>query len=140
MKKWTTQAEKRLSEYLDERVRREGFDGEDADELKSDLRRHIHEEAERGRSESIGLMQLEGILGKLDSGYRPPPAQSSERSSRPLRPFWAWTWGVVMPLIVALLEISTSFCGGVFFDPVPTWWHALLILMVPAINAMDKLN
>ena len=70
MKTWTQQAEKRLAEYLDERARREGFDGEEADELKSDLRRHIHEEAEKESGESIGSMQLEGILGRLDAGPR----------------------------------------------------------------------
>jgi hypothetical protein len=135
MKTWTTQAEKRLVEYLDARARREGFEVEDADDLKSDLRRHIHEEAEKARATNIGLMDLEGILGRLDAGYRPMPSPAPEKPNRPMRPHWAWTWGVVLPAIVALLEISTSFCGGVFFDPVPTWWHALLILLVPAINA-----
>ncbi|HEY1123343.1 MAG TPA: VIT domain-containing protein [Haloferula sp.] len=137
MKTWTTQAEKRLVEYLDSRARREGFDGEDADDLKSDLRRHIHEEAEKDRAEKIGLMQLEGILGRLDAGYRPMPESEPDdgKPNTPLLPFWAWTWGVVMPAIVALIEIPSSFCAGVFFDPVPTWWHALLVLMVPAINA-----
>jgi hypothetical protein len=135
MKTWTTPAEKRLVEYLDSRARREGFEGEDADDLKSDLRRHIHEEAEKDRASQIGLMQLEGILGRLDAGYLPMPAPGPGQSSRPLRPLWAWTWGVVMPAIVALVEIPSSFCAGVFFDPVPTWWHALLILLVPAINA-----
>ena len=45
MKNWTTQAEQRLEEYLQERAAREGFHGDDAVELKDDLRSHIHEEA-----------------------------------------------------------------------------------------------
>ena len=71
MKNWTTQAEQRLTEYLQERAAREGFDGEDAAELKDDLRRHIHEEAEQYETAGIGLLHLENILGRLDAGYRP---------------------------------------------------------------------
>ena len=140
MKTWTNQAEKRLADYLEERVRREGFDGEDADELKSDLRRHIHEEAEKESGEGIGSMQLEGILGRLDAGYRESPRSYEVFPPEPyrmsgIRPFWAWTWGVVMPAGVSIFEIISSFCGGVFFDPVATWWHAVLILSVPLVNA-----
>lgn len=140
MKTWTNQAEKRLAEYLEERARREGFDGEEADELKSDLRRHIHEEAEKESGEGIGSMQLEGILGRLDAGYRESPRPYEAVPPEPcrlsgIRPRWAWTWGVAMPAGVSIFEIIFSFCGGVFFDPVATWWHAALILMVPLVNA-----
>ncbi len=74
MKNWTTQAEQRLTEYLEERAAREGFDGEDAAELKDDLRRHVHEEAEQSPSAAIGLLHLENILGSLDAGYKSQPA------------------------------------------------------------------
>ena len=101
MKTWTNQAEKRLAEYLEERVRREGFDGEEADELKSDLRRHIHEEAEKESGEGIGSLQLEWILGRLDAGYQSRPEVEQLESykawfgaPKKLRPFWAWAWGV----------------------------------------------
>lgn len=135
MKTWTTQAEKRLSEYLDARARREGFEGEDAEELKADLRRHIHEEAERELTDGIGLMQLEGLLGRLDAGYRPPAVPAKATPAKAPRPFWLWTWGVMMPAGVAVFEMISSFCGGAFFDPLPTLGHVLLVLLVPLINA-----
>jgi hypothetical protein len=142
MKTWTNQAEKRLAEYLEERVRREGFDGEEADELKSDLRRHIHEEAEKESGEGIGSLQLEGILGRLDAGYQSRPEveklesyQAWSGTPKKLRPFWAWTWAVVLPLGVAVFELLTAFCGSVFFDPVATGWHVALVLLVPLVNA-----
>ena len=139
MKTWTNQAEKRLADYLHERASREGFEGEEAEELKSDLRRHIHEEAEKENSDGIGLMQLEGILGRLDAGYSPAPSYQSaalwKKPVFPMRPFWAWTWGVVMPLAVTIFELISAFCGSVFFDPVATWWHLALLLMVPLVNA-----
>ncbi|MES2658117.1 MAG: VIT domain-containing protein [Verrucomicrobiota bacterium] len=136
MKNWTTQAEQRLTEYLQERAAREGFDGEDAVELKDDLRRHIHEEAEQAPSADIGLLHLENILGRLDAGYRPAPrpelvSPEPNKSSGILR----WTFGVVLPAAVLILEMFTSLCGAVFFSPIPTWWHAAWIATVPLVNA-----
>lgn len=144
MKTWTNQAEQRLTEYLDERIRREGFFGEDGDELKEDLRSHIHEEAEKLPGENIGLMQLEGILSNLDAGYRPATpykptplavkAQENNMAPKPWRSWGAWVWGVVLPIAISLFELVAAFCGGVFFDPLATWWHTAMVFSVPAIN------
>ena len=136
MKNWTTQAEQRLAEYLQERATREGFDGEDAVELKEDLRRHIHEEAEQCETAGIGLLHLENILGRLDSGYKPqpPPRRELDSQTKKRGGFLNWTFGVVLPLGVLLLEVLTSFCGSVFFNPTPTWWHAAWIAVVPVVN------
>jgi hypothetical protein len=136
MKNWTTQAEQRLTEYLRERAGREGFDGDDAAELKDDLRRHIHEEAERTESEVIGLMHLENILGHLDAGYRPvaAPPRVVRKKGR-FGGFQCWTFGVVLPAAILIIEMLSAFCGGVFFNPVPTLWHAGWIASVPVLNA-----
>ena len=40
-----------------------------------------------------------------------------------------------MPLAVLIFEMIASFCGAVFFDPVPTWWHAAWVALVPGANA-----
>lgn len=136
MKNWTTQAEQRLTEYLRQRATREGLAGDDAAELQDDLRRHIHEEAEQSDSATIGLMNLEQLLGRLDAGYQPatePPPQPLPAKSR-RGGFRDWTFGIILPLGVLLLEVLTSFCGSVFFNPVPTWWHAAWIAMVPLAN------
>ncbi len=135
MKQWTPQAEQRLSEYLGERARREHLEGEDAVELKDDLRRHVFEEAEKEPAEMIGLMHLETILGAMDAGYRPAPAAGPVEAEQAPDSFFVWTLGVVLPLVVLLLEIFTALCGSVFFDPIPTVWHILLVAAVPALNA-----
>jgi hypothetical protein len=138
MKHWTTQAEQRLAEYLRERAGREGLAGEDAADLKEDLRSHIHEEAERSDGDTIGLMHLENILGRLDAGYRPQPEWRQKSAAAGNRRIWrsmAWTFGVVLPLGILIFEMIASFCGAVFFDPVPTWWHAALVALVPGVNA-----
>jgi hypothetical protein len=135
MKNWTTQAEQRLTEYLDERVKREGLYLEDASELKEDLRCHIFEEAEQSPAETIGLMHLENIIGRLDAGYRPVADAETKYVKMPKRGgFWNWTFGVIFPAGVLILEMLTSMCGDAFFNPVPTWWHAAWIAMVPILN------
>ncbi|RYD33223.1 MAG: hypothetical protein EOP87_11395, partial [Verrucomicrobiaceae bacterium] len=135
MKHWTTQAEQRLGEYLKDRTAREGFEGEDAAELKEDLTRHIHEEAELTEGDTVGLMQLENVLGRLDAGYQPIPVKPRRGWVRKSGPFLSWTFGVVLPVIVLLVEALTSFCGSVFFSPVPTAWHVALVAAVPVVNA-----
>ena len=47
--------------------------------------------------------------------------------------FWL---AVVLPAFTVLLEVLTGFCAGVFFDPVPTGWHVLLVSMVPVANGV----
>src|SRR6185503_6205549 len=32
------------------------------------------------------------------------------------------------------IELATHMCAGVFFDPIPTWWHVALALVVPVVN------
>ncbi|WAC20396.1 PEP-CTERM sorting domain-containing protein [Luteolibacter sp. SL250] len=135
MKQWTPQAEQRLSEYLVERARREHLEGEDAAELKDDLRRHVFEEAEKESAEMIGLMHLETILGAMDAGYRPAPETVSRPAEKPQGSFFVWAFGVVAPLLILLLEVFTALCGSVLFDPIPTVWHILLVASVPALNA-----
>src|SRR6185295_17203160 len=39
--------------------------------------------------------------------------------------------GVIMPAISITVEASTHFCAGIFFDPIPTTWHLMLVLFVP---------
>lgn len=44
------------------------------------------------------------------------------------------TFGVILPAAAFLVELATGLCAGAFFDPIPTWGHALAVLAVPAIN------
>src|SRR6187397_727709 len=39
--------------------------------------------------------------------------------------------GVIMPTISITLEATTHICASVFFDPIPTIWHLLLVIFVP---------
>lgn len=57
-----------------------------------------------------------------------------ERISLMKRPRWFFFYAVAMPLLTLGFEMATHACGSAFFDPAPTWMHALLIAMVPAAN------
>jgi hypothetical protein len=39
--------------------------------------------------------------------------------------------GVILPAIAITIEASTHMCAEVFFDPIPTVWHLMLVLFVP---------
>src|SRR5215207_1896717 len=39
--------------------------------------------------------------------------------------------GVIMPAISITVEATTHICAEMFFDPIPTIWHLLLVIFVP---------
>ena len=39
--------------------------------------------------------------------------------------------GVILPTISITVEATTHICAGVFFDPIPTIWHLMLVIFVP---------
>jgi len=41
---------------------------------------------------------------------------------------------VVWPAAVVLFETFSGFCAGVFFDPIPTLGHFMLLMAVPGVN------
>ena len=42
--------------------------------------------------------------------------------------------GTILPLLAFAVELASGLCASAFFDPIPTWGHALVVLAVPAIN------
>src|ERR1043165_5036944 len=44
---------------------------------------------------------------------------------------FAFFAGVIMPSISITVEATTHICAGVFFDPIPTIWHLMLVIFVP---------
>lgn len=141
MKAWSEQAEGRLREWLAARVGQEGLTGAEADELAADLRRHIHEELESSSHPKVSLMALESVLERMGGG--PVAAvETGPVAAGGGRDWWSmikwlavWTFGVCLPAAVILFEWLSSFCGAVFFDPLPSGWHVLLAFSVPVVNA-----
>ncbi len=42
--------------------------------------------------------------------------------------------GVLLPTVALFVELVWRWCAQEFFDPIPTWWHVLLVAFVPATN------
>lgn len=43
--------------------------------------------------------------------------------------------GILLPLITLIVELSTNMCADVFFDPIPSLWHVLIVGFVPLANS-----
>lgn len=71
--------------------------------------------------------------------------------SRVIRPSWRERWaerweagpgfmsllfGVILPVIAIGYELATQGCASIFFDPIPSAGHLLLVAMVPASNLL----
>ena len=41
------------------------------------------------------------------------------------------TFGIVLPIITLFVELTTRICTFAFFDPIPTFWHIILLAIVP---------
>jgi len=44
--------------------------------------------------------------------------------------------GLVLPSVAILIEITTGVCAQMFFDPLPTVWHKVLVIAVPLANLL----
>jgi len=63
------------------------------------------------------------------------PGQPKNFWNRRQRPgSWFLIGGAVFPLAVVIFELSSRACASIFFDPMPTWWHAALVALVPCAN------
>lgn len=63
-----------------------------------------------------------------------PTKKSKEFSERPFYAGFLFFAGVLLPLVSFIVELSSDWCAELFFDPMPTWWHVLLVAFVPITN------
>jgi len=47
-------------------------------------------------------------------------------------------FGVILPSISILVEATTHICAEVFFDPIPTLWHLLLVVFVDNVDNVNR--
>ena len=148
MTQWTETARQVFDRYCARTRQSLDGSGADADEVIDDLRRHVEEEAQSAKLTIVTEEDMHRILNRVGepiNGNEKPPVipapqqpQSQTGTAAPeerRRPgFWLLLMGVVMPGITFGFEGITGISAGVLFDPMPTWFHAGLILMVPLVN------
>jgi hypothetical protein len=48
--------------------------------------------------------------------------------------FYVISFGIVLPLVALAIEVLFAWCAQVFFDPVPTLFHGVMVALVPLAN------
>lgn len=145
MSTWTDAAKRALEDYLD-RVRADATAaGADGGEVVEDVRRHVEAEIQTGAIKLVTEDGLRGILARLGPVNAPaipppsPPPSAAEASS-PSPGFGTWkstlllALSVILPAVAFGTEGATGMCAGAFFDPLPSWLHAVVVAAVPVIN------
>ena len=144
---WTPDAEKTLSDFFAQNRHQLCPEGTDSSEVESDIRNHVDEELRAGGTEIVTVGSVQKILrGFVDSADpepvdiasgRPKFMADAEVAAKPLRTFGSvsfWFFAILLPLVTLCLEAVTGFCAGVFFDPIPTVFHGILVALVPITN------
>lgn len=148
MIRWTTSAREELERYCARMRPTLETSGADAGEVAEDLKRHIDEEVAAAKLPAVTEHDVRRILARMgDPELRAvdsPAVNSSRRhdEQRPAVPrrkplhLALLVFGVVLPSITLGIELATHMCAGAFFDPIPTWWHVLLVAFVPLANLL----
>src|SRR5687768_14383255 len=135
MQALTPSAREELERYFQEARARVIASGADPDEVEGDLRRRLEEELGVRPPGSVGLEELRILLvrfGPVGFAPAPPPPPPRRRRRGWFGPSAFWFFGVVLPLVTIGIETVLGWCAAEILDPVPTWFHVLLCLLVPA--------
>lgn len=145
MMTWTPAAQLELDRYLERARPTLTASGADPNEVSDDLRRHLEAEAAAAGLSVITEPDVRRLLAKIgapDVGFNDTAALTQQRDAAPAGPpeprrkpnYWLLLGGVILPSITFVLEWVTGMCAGAFFDPLPTFWHLLLVAFVPVAN------
>ncbi|HEX8281512.1 MAG TPA: hypothetical protein VF551_09045, partial [Chthoniobacterales bacterium] len=131
MTTWTDSAKRELERYLQEH--RGDFTAADAttEARIQRIRVQVLEEASRRRSPEVTDQIVRDVLARITAEN----ARRSAAGAAALNaPFGSFIFGVILPLITIAIEVTTKFCAGIFFDPIPSIPHLITVAAVPAIN------
>ncbi len=166
MTTWTVTAQRELEEHLAGLRLSLAGSGADPDEVLEDVRRHVAEEASAARLPVVTEADVRQFLSRVaplaergnprkdpatraEPPFAPspePPEQDSEPLASPLSPLPWWRrlligfFGVLVPAATLIFEAITRFCAKEVFDPMPTFWHGLLVGLVPVANAWGLMD
>lgn len=144
MPQWSEEAANELESYLSgERKALVKLDV-DADEVLEDLRAHVDEEIKGLRLQVVTRRDLAEILRRIGPLTRREDGKAanvdapdaSKTQFKTATGAALAVFGVLLPTISIVVELCMRACARAFFDPMPTWWHVLLISSVPAANAL----
>lgn len=159
MTTWTATAQRELEDHLAGLRLSLAGSGADPDEVLDDVRRHVAEEATAARLPVVTEADVRRFLQRVAPLAHPglPPAAGGAPAETPIPPRTAppdspqpirarslsWgrrarilLFGVLVPVATLIFEAMTRSCAGEIFDPLPTFWHGMLVGLVPVANAI----
>src|SRR4051794_9682291 len=129
---WTQPAKEEIDNYFKSVRASLSLSGADPAEVIDDLERHIEEEIQSSRLQTVTREDVRRIVGRLglpenayagangtavlekEPGLPSSPPGMEERTIK--KPgIWLLIFGVIFPLLVLGIELVTHFCGSVFF-------------------------
>lgn len=138
---WTDSAKRALDDYFGQMRGKLQATGADAREVIDDLGRHIDHEIAAAELRVVTEQDVRRILGQIGTpdaaANRAIAIEEPPVNRKPLRKsnhLFLLIFGVILPVVTLGIELATHMCAGVFFDPIPTWWHVGLAAIVPLAN------
>ncbi len=114
--------------------------GADADEVAADLERHVEAELTEAKIGVATRGEVRRVLAKIGAGeaglLENEPMGGGEKKPGRFGTMCCIVLGVILPLVTLVFEFVTGSCATEFFNPIPTWGHALLIALVPVANGL----
>jgi hypothetical protein len=143
---WTDAARAELENYF-ARVRPTlRASGADAEEVIEDLRRHLDAEVLSAKLPIVTEEDVRRLLTRIgapqpapDSTAQPAANNPTATASKPVAPkggVLLLLFGILLPVATLVMEFLTGMCAGEFFDPIPSFWHVLLVALVPVANLL----
>ncbi len=139
---WTETGRAELERHLASVRTRMIAAGADVREVEDDLVRHVETELSESGLRTATREDVRRVLaqiGGVETGLLEPREERQEPSQGwffHLVTACCWLLGVVVPAATLIVELSTRMCAAEIFDPLPTWFHALLVACVPVANAL----
>ena len=90
--------------------------------------------AQIGLPDSSELNGSEHSMTALVDNTSPDTEQTGPTKLKPAGTFNIKLFGIILPIIAVVVELSTGICAGMIFDPLPTVWHIILYLSIPVSN------
>jgi len=145
MIEWTKSAREELDRYSHQL--RSNLEPLGADLIIAGIKRRIDEEVSASRRPIVTEEDVRRILSRWGS-LNPVVAETPKDVpviafpekpilrgvSKKTQGTFVLLFGIVLPLVTLGIEESAHFCAEIFFDPIPTIWHTLLVGFVPLAN------
>src|SRR5262245_25035239 len=91
--------------------------------------------SDKGSASAPEATPVERLIAReIEPKPEAPPFIAGARRQQP-GIFLIFT-ALVLPSVSILVEITSGVCAQMFFDPLPTLWHKVLVIAVPLANLL----